>query len=118
MNIEELRQATLKQRNDNIRLYKTFQHRLHEEDMQPIVNEWRSGSIRLKELLKQLSELESEETKNKTNGAVNKKHINGYGEATGREITSSTYIRAERRLSKEIMSFVGGRTAPATKWPR
>lgn len=108
MNIEELKQEINNQREENIRLYEIFQYRLHEENMQPLVCTWRDGSKKLKELLNQLWELEKEEKKNKTSDVISKKYVNGYGEATGREITSSTYIRADRRLSKEIMSFVGG----------
>lgn len=32
--------------------------------------------------------------------------INGYGEATHREITSSSYKRAQNKLSKDILSFL------------
>jgi len=41
---------------------------------------------------------------------VNKKaFVNGYGEKTERNITCSTYEKAQKRMSKEIMSFIGGR---------
>ena len=32
--------------------------------------------------------------------------VNGYGEATHREITSSTYERAQSRLKKDVESFL------------
>lgn len=38
-----------------------------------------------------------------------KTFVNGYGEATKREITSSSYQRAQRRLNKEIDSRFKGR---------
>ncbi len=37
-----------------------------------------------------------------------KPFVNGYGEATQREITNPTYERKQRELSKQISSFVGG----------
>ena len=37
-----------------------------------------------------------------------KPFINAFGEATKRYVTSTTYERAEKRNSKEIMKFIGG----------
>ena len=102
-NIEELKQAINSQREENIKLYEVFQYRLQEKDIQPLICEWRNGSNRLKKLLNQLSELEKEEREKQS---VNKTRV--YEKPVGREITSSTYIRADKRMQKEIMSFVGG----------
>lgn len=44
-------------------------------------------------------------TAEKTNG---KTFVNSFGEATKREITTSTYKSSQVKLSKEIMGFVGG----------
>nr|DAZ72940.1 MAG TPA: hypothetical protein [Caudoviricetes sp.] len=44
-------------------------------------------------------------TAEKTNG---KTFVNSFGEATKREITTSTYKSSQAKLSKEIMGFVGG----------
>jgi len=103
MSIEELKQAINSQREGNIKLYEVFQYKLQEKDMQPLICEWRNGSKRLKTLLNQLSELEKEEREKRN---VNK--TSAYEKPVGREITSSTYIRADRRMQKEIMSFIGG----------
>lgn len=46
-------------------------------------------------------------TAEKTNG---KTFVNSFGEATKREITTSTYKSSQAKLSKEIMGFVGGGT--------
>ena len=43
----------------------------------------------------------------KTNG---KTFVNSFGEATKREITTSTYKNSQAKLSKEILGFVGGAT--------
>ena len=44
-------------------------------------------------------------TAEKTN---EKTFVNSFGEATKREITTSTYKSSQAKLSKEIMGFVGG----------
>ena len=103
MSVEALKRMIDSQREENIRLYEIFQYRLHDENMQPLINDWRDGSRKLKELLYRLYELEKAEKKSDKSNMVSKKQA--------REITSSTYIRADRRLSKEIMSFIGGVTA-------
>lgn len=46
-------------------------------------------------------------TAKKTN---EKTFVNSFGEATKREITTSTYKSSQAKLSKEIMGFVGGGT--------
>lgn len=98
MSIEELKLEINNQREENTRLYEIFQYRLHEENMQPLINDWRAGSKRLKKLLNRLYELEQVKKKITGNNVINEKQA--------REITSSTYIRADRRLSKEIMSWI------------
>lgn len=37
-----------------------------------------------------------------------KKFVNSFGEATKRNITTATYEKAQRKLAKEIMRFIGG----------
>ena len=44
-----------KQRKINIALYEKFQYKLQEKEMQPIIQQWREGSTRLKELIKQFN---------------------------------------------------------------
>lgn len=45
-------------------------------------------------------------TAEKTNG---KTFVNSFGEATKREITTTSYKNSQSRLDKEIMRFVGGK---------
>ena len=44
----------------------------------------------------------------KSEPAEKKKFVNGYGEATDREITSSTYERAQKRLMKSVEGWLTG----------
>ena len=104
--IEKLDKEISTQRDENVRLYSIFQYRLHEEDMQPIIKKWREGSNRIKQLILKRNLLAKYENEQPF-VSENRPFINGYGEATTREIVSSTYKRAEKRLSKQIMNFIG-----------
>jgi hypothetical protein len=110
MTISELREEIEKQKESNINLYKTIPTASHEdprnEKADPILKQWRAGSKRLKELLNKLYEMEKEVRESPLNETT-KTFVNSFGEATKREIASDTYKRAENRMSKEIMSFVG-----------
>jgi alanyl-tRNA synthetase len=114
MSKEELKNKIEQQEEHNISLFKIFQYRLHEREMQPTIEEWREGSKKLKELLKELQELEAKERESSLNATTKetkeiKTFVNSFGEATTREITSTGYKREEKRRQKEIMSFLGNR---------
>ena len=99
--IERLDKEIHEQREENFGL---FQYRLQEEVMQPLIKEWRDGSNHLKQLITKRNMLI--QSKEPSFTSEKKTFVNGYGEATKREITSSTYTRAEKKLSKQIMNFV------------
>lgn len=109
MTIEELKIEIEKQKNINKTLYDSIPVASHEdpcnEKAEPILKEWRSGSTKLKSMLKNLSELELENKKPSILGP-NKTFVNGYGESTSRKITSTTYERAEKRLHNQIVTFL------------
>lgn len=69
------------------------------------LKEWREARKKYNAELDRIAALEKS---TEQNTPETKKFINGYGEATDREITSSTYNRAQKRLSKQIYNFVGG----------
>lgn len=52
---------------------------------------------------------EARERKKEKKSSAFKTFVNSYGEATKRNITSSSYENAQRRLNKQMMSFVGGK---------
>lgn len=113
MNKEQLQQQIKEQEAKNISLFEIFQYRLHDKEMQPLITEWREGSAKLKTLLNELYKLENKERDEKLANEDNRKEtktfVNGYGEATNKYITSSTYERAERRRQREVLSFMGNR---------
>ena len=105
MEIKELKRKIEEQKEENIRLFKIFEYKIHQKEMQPILEQWRQGSKLLKSLIKQLQDLKTiEKTAKKGN---NKPYVNGYKEATKRNITCSTYERSQKRLAKKMLSFIG-----------
>lgn len=105
MNIDKLKKEIKEQREQNLCLFEIFQYRLHEREMQPIIEEWREGSNRLKAMIRELQILEAKNIK-KENKDIPKVFINGYGEATSREITSYSYQRNQKRLAKDILNYI------------
>lgn len=112
MRIEELKQKIEEQKEENVKLFKIFEYKMHKEEMQPIIQQWRKGSTKIKALLNELYQLEIKECNerkvNEDNKNESKTFVNGYGEATKREITCSTYTRTEKSNAKAMLSFIGG----------
>lgn len=108
MSTKELKKKIEEQKEQNVRLFKTFEYKMHKEEVQPLIQEWREGSKILKSMIKELQELEVKENNNKVDiKEDNKVFINGFGEATRRNITCSTYEKSEKRNSKAILAFLG-----------
>lgn len=112
MRIEELKREIKEQGEQNVKLFKSIPVPTHEDPRnkkaEPILVEWRKGSTKLKSMIKELAELERAKHTNEVK-ENEKIFVNGFKEATKRNITCSTYERAEKRMSKEILSFIGGR---------
>lgn len=113
MNIIELKKKIAEQKEKNIKLFKSITLPSHEDPLNkkadPILTEWREGSKILKSMIKELQELETRESNNTINAKESEKvFVNGFGEATKREITCSTYEKSQKRNSKAILSFIGG----------
>lgn len=106
MGIKELKQKIEEQRNKNIKLYSVFEHKMNDKNMQAVIDEWRLGSERLKRMLAELQVLELEKSQKDVLKSNTKIFVNGFGDATKREIATTTYKRAEKRLSKQIISFL------------
>jgi len=115
MRIAELKKEIDDQKKQNIKLFKSIPLASHadpsNEKAESILVEWRKGSKKLKSLMKELGELEQEMRANNTNETKQniKTFVNGFGEATQRNITCSGYERVEKRSRKAMLSFIGGR---------
>jgi len=114
MTIEELKKGIEEQGKKNITLYKSIPVPTHEDPLnkkaETILQQWREGSKRIKEMITALNELEAEERK-RTNQIYKeeKTFVNGFGEATTKYITCAGYERIQKRNQKAMMSFIGGR---------
>lgn len=97
MTVDELKIEIDKQRAHNIELYKAMPCAAQDSLM---LVEWREGSKRIKQLTSELNQLLD---KQRPINAITNKPT----EKTERYITCTTYENAQRRLSKEIISFIG-----------
>ena len=59
-----------------------------------------------RKVIDEIVKRKSEKSKNTT--TTKKTFVNSYGEATTRDITTSTYKQLQRKLNKQIMRFIGG----------
>ncbi|HHX62321.1 MAG TPA: hypothetical protein GX707_16660 [Epulopiscium sp.] len=109
MDVDSLKKEIRNQMEVNIMLFNSIPTPTREDPSnakaEPVLKQWRDGSYRLKEMIRELQVLESKkiETERKEDTQV---IINGYGEATSREITCSSYKQSQKKLSKEILSFI------------
>lgn len=101
--IEEIK----KQEQINKKLYYSIPIASKEDPLnkkaEPILKKWRQGQKTIQKLLAELNSYRDTEFKQTQSKIV----INGYGEATKRNITCTTYENQQRRLSEEILNFVG-----------
>jgi hypothetical protein len=111
--IKDLKTEIAKQRQLNIELFHSIPVASHGDPLnkkaEPILKEWRAGSEKIKRLINELQELELSSNTDKTTEPNNNSFVNSFGEATQRDITCSTYERAENRNKKAILSFIGGK---------
>lgn len=107
MTINELKKKIEEQREENIRLFKIFEYKMHKEEVQPLIQEWREGSDKIKAMIRELQELELQERTITKTKEDTKTFVNSFGEATKRNITSLSYERAEKRNKKRILSLIG-----------
>lgn len=111
MEINRLKEDIKKQREINLELFNSIPTPSHEdpcnEKAEVILKQWRNGSNKLKSLLRELQELELTKKKSANDSdKESKTFINGFKEATKREITCNTYERMKKRMEKEILAFI------------
>lgn len=112
--ISQLKEEIKNQEELNISLYNLFMSmQLSDEDeinkkAQIIRSQWYDGSGKIKALMKEMNELK-DRLRDQKECKAEKVFINGYGEATNREITTVSYNNYQKRLNKEILSFMGNR---------
>lgn len=113
MRIEELKKKIKEQRKQNIEMFNSIPVPTHEDPSnkkaEPILAEWRKGSKKIKSMIKELAELERIVNSTREVKPNIKTFVNGFGEATKRNITCSGYERAEKRNRKVMLSFIGSR---------
>ena len=68
---------------------------------------WLANGSEMKKLQKEAAEYSIERGKRRATKEDSGTKVNGYGEATNREITSGTYERAQKRKQKDVDRFLG-----------
>lgn len=110
MEINMLKEKIEQQKEINLKLFYSIPIATKEDPLgekaEPILKLWREGSKELKRLLKELQELELSQRKPTVNKEESKSFVNSFGEATERNITTNTYEKSQKRIQKEIMSFI------------
>lgn len=69
-------------------------------------NEFNEVRRERNDLQNKISQTKRESRENEAK--AKKKFVNSFGEATKRNITNATYEKAQRKLAKDIMRFIGG----------
>jgi len=111
MKINKLKKDIKKQREINLELFNSIPVPSHKdprnEKAEAILKQWRDGSNKLKGMLRELQEMELANNKSiNEHGKDQNIFINGFGEATKRNITCNSYKRTEKRTEKEILKFI------------
>lgn len=79
------------------------------ERVNKAMSDYNEGSKVFNELRDRKSTLEDERAKRKrgSQSSATKVFVNSYGEATRRYITNPTYERAQKRLERDVVRFLG-----------
>ena len=70
--------------------------------------QWNTNDKKLRRMKTNIETAKAKQREAQRKTETKKPFINGFGEATKRYVTSTTYERAEKRKSKEIMKYIGG----------
>lgn len=76
---------------------------------------WNENKQKIRELQKQKDDITDKIVKTKSEENISKRKVNGYGEATSREITTGTYERAQKRTKKDVENFLKRTTDSACR---
>ena len=70
--------------------------------------QWNTNDKKLRRMKTNIETAKAKQREAQRKTETKKPFINGFGEATKRYVTNTTYEKAEKRNSKEIMKFIGG----------
>lgn len=70
--------------------------------------QWNANREKLNAMEKSIKDAKAKQRQKQKGTETAKTFVNSFGEATKRPITNSTYEKAQKKLSKQIMKFIGG----------
>lgn len=70
--------------------------------------QWNSNNEKLRKMKKDIETAKAKSRETQRKAETKKPFVNSFGEATKRPITNATYEKAQKKLSKQIMKYIGG----------
>lgn len=70
--------------------------------------QWNANNEKLRKMKKDIETAKAKSRETQRKAETKKPFVNSFGEATKRPITNSTYEKAQKKLSKQIMKYIGG----------
>ena len=70
--------------------------------------QWNTNNEKLRKMKNTIENAKAKQRKAQRKTEAKKPFVNSFGEATTRPITNATYEKAQNKLSKQIMKYIGG----------
>lgn len=70
--------------------------------------QWNVNNDKLRKMKKTIEDAKAKQRQAQRKAETKKPFVNSFGEATTRPITNATYENAQKKLSKQIMKYIGG----------
>lgn len=70
--------------------------------------QWNANNEKLRKMKNTIENAKAKQRKAQRKTETKKPFVNSFGEATNRPITNVTYEKAQNKLSKQIMKYIGG----------
>lgn len=70
--------------------------------------QWNTNNEKLRKMKNTIENAKAKQRETQRKTETKKPFVNSFGEATKRYVTSTTYEKAQKKLSKQIMKYIGG----------
>ena len=78
------------------------------EERKKVRKIWTANHEKLNKMKKTIEDAKAKQREEQRKAEAKKPFVNSFGEATKRTITNATYEKAQKKLSKQIMKYIGG----------
>ena len=70
--------------------------------------QWNANNEKLRKMKNTIENAKAKQRETQRKTETKKPFVNSFGEATKRTITNATYEKAQKKLSKQMMKYIGG----------